>query len=216
MLWWLALTGCADITPIEDGATFGSVEVVQDWFTSTGLVRSGDTTLMVDAGFRERAMRRSLEKRGVEPEDVDHVLLTHGHGDHVAALALYSNAEIWALPEEDSVLEEQGVSATSDLVAGSQSFGDITVEVLPVPGHTPGSAVYVIDGVALLGDTAQIAKDGRLTPVAEKYSEDPEEAEKSLGTMAQALLDLGVSVILPSHSGPGDDETLQAYLDGLP
>ena len=216
MWWFMMATGCADITPIEDGAVFGSVEVVKDWFTSTALVQSEGTTLMVDAGFRERAMRRSLSKRGVEPEEVDHVLLTHGHGDHVGALLLYPNAEIWALPEEASVLDEQGVTATSELTVGLQNFGGIEVEVVAVPGHTPGSAVFVIDGVALLGDTAQIAKDGRLTPVAEKHSEDPEEAEKSLGTMAQALLDREVSVIVPSHSGAGDEQTLQAYVDGLP
>jgi glyoxylase-like metal-dependent hydrolase (beta-lactamase superfamily II) len=215
MVWWMLAMGCADITPIEDGAVFGPVEVVQDWFTSTALVQTEDTTLLVDAGFREGAMRRSLRKRGVDPEEVDHVLLTHGHGDHVAALGLYPNAEVWALPEEASILEEQGVAETQALAEGQQVFGGIAVEVVAVPGHTPGSAVYVIEGVALLGDTAQITRDGRLTPVAEKYSEDPIEAEESLGTMAQALLELEVSVVLPSHSGSGDAQTLQAYIDGL-
>ena len=71
MVWWMLAMGCADITPIEDGAVFGPVEVVQDWFTSTALVQTEDTTLLVDAGFREGAMRRSLRKRGVDPEEVD-------------------------------------------------------------------------------------------------------------------------------------------------
>ena len=59
-MWAWLFFGCADITPIEDGAVHGAVEVVQDWFTSAGLVRHGDTTLMIDAGFRADRMAASL------------------------------------------------------------------------------------------------------------------------------------------------------------
>ena len=215
-MWVLGLVlGCADITPIEDGAVYGSVEVVQDWFTSVGLVQTGESTLLIDAGFREAKMKRYLGKRGVEPEDVDHVLLTHGHGDHVGALAIYTQAQIWAFPEESSTLSEQEVAATHELVEGFQEIGGVSLEAIPVPGHTPGSAVYVMGDVALLGDTALITRDGRLSPVAEKRSEDPAAAEANLGILAQQLLDRDVQVVVPSHSGAANQEVLQAYLDDL-
>ena len=57
---FLWLLGCADIQPIEDGAVYGSVEVVKDWFTSTALVQSDETTLLVDAGCCRRFLFLSL------------------------------------------------------------------------------------------------------------------------------------------------------------
>ena len=37
--------GCADITPLEDGARYGPVTVVQDWFTSFSVIRTGAGTV---------------------------------------------------------------------------------------------------------------------------------------------------------------------------
>jgi len=210
VLW---LLGCADIQPIEDGAVYGQVEVVKDWFTSAGLVQTDETTLLVDAGFRSGKMRRSLRKRGLTPEDVDHVVLTHGHGDHVGAISIYSNAKIWALPEEETNLSEESVEIDGDLVEGWMTLGDIDFEVIAAPGHTPGSAVFVFDGVALLGDTGLITKAGKLSPVAEKRSEDPEAAEQMLGNLAEALIEREVEWVVPSHSGAASFEVLQAHLE---
>ena len=210
---FLWLLGCADIQPIEDGAVYGSVEVVKDWFTSTALVQTDETTLLVDAGFRTGKMRRSLKKRGLSPEDIDHVLLTHGHGDHVGAISIYSNAQIWAFPDEEPNLSEESVAFDGVLVEGNMTLGDIDFEVLAAPGHTPGSAVFVFDDVALLGDAGLITKAGHLTPVAEKRSEDPEAAEQMLGSLAESLMERDVEWVVPSHSGAASSEVLQAYME---
>ena len=93
----LLSTGCADITPIEDGSQYGPVTVIQDWFTSFALIRSGDETVVVDAGFRSGTVESRLADYNLDPRDIGKVFMTHGHGDHVGGLELFENAQVHAL-----------------------------------------------------------------------------------------------------------------------
>ncbi|WP_222105295.1 MBL fold metallo-hydrolase [Denitromonas ohlonensis] len=51
------------------------------------LVQSGRTRLLIDCGFGPRALAQRLARLGVVPEQIDAVLLTHEHSDHVAGVA---------------------------------------------------------------------------------------------------------------------------------
>jgi ribonuclease Z len=51
--------------------------------TSACLVRAGDTVLMVDAGI---GALRQLRRAGVDPDEIDAVLVTHWHWDHTGGL----------------------------------------------------------------------------------------------------------------------------------
>jgi phosphoribosyl 1,2-cyclic phosphodiesterase len=50
------------------------------------LIRSGDTTVLLDCGFGPRILRQRLDRAGACPEVLDALLITHEHGDHIAAL----------------------------------------------------------------------------------------------------------------------------------
>ena len=179
---------CADITPIEDGQQIGPVVVLKDWFTSAALLPTEDGPVLIDAGFRDNNMTDALASQGVEPSEIIAVLLTHGHSDHIGAIGLYTNASIYAFADESALIEEESEgTVTPDLFLSdgeSLIFGQHTIEVFSAPGHTPGNTTYLVDGVLLLGDTAQITRDGQLVPVAEKHSEDPEQAETALKALA--------------------------------
>lgn len=47
------------------------------------LVRAGDTLVLVDCGFTLKETELRLRARGLAPDDLDAVLITHEHGDHV-------------------------------------------------------------------------------------------------------------------------------------
>ena len=52
------------------------------------LIETGDHTVLIDTGAGDLApttgnSRANLSEGGVEPEEIDTVLLTHGHPDHV-------------------------------------------------------------------------------------------------------------------------------------
>ncbi len=74
-------------------------------------VESGETRLLVDAGFSPRQIRQRLAGIGRTPEQLTGILLTHEHSDHIAGLVglagklhipVYCNREtqeatVWAL-----------------------------------------------------------------------------------------------------------------------
>ncbi|MCL1808335.1 MAG: MBL fold metallo-hydrolase [Clostridiales bacterium] len=53
------------------------------------LVKSGNTALLVDAGISGRRVLESLKKSGTSPGDVQAVLITHEHYDHVKCLKAF-------------------------------------------------------------------------------------------------------------------------------
>ena len=57
---------------------------------STGnaaFLATSKTRILIDAGLSVRDLTRRLAEIGEKPEDLDAVLITHEHSDHVAGLA---------------------------------------------------------------------------------------------------------------------------------
>jgi len=77
------------------------------------------------------------------------------------------------------------------------------VEVYALPGHTPGSAAFLVHGVLFLGDAAQGMRDGTLGP-NRVLSEDVDKNDRSLKMLAQRLNSRSSEIhhIAFGHSGP--------------
>ena len=76
-----------------------------------------------------------------EGTTVKHILLTHGHGDHIGALGRLrsaTRAPVGAHPADQSMLntEVDFNVADGDIIR----FGKRQIRVICTPGHTPGSA----------------------------------------------------------------------------
>jgi glyoxylase-like metal-dependent hydrolase (beta-lactamase superfamily II) len=109
-------------------------------------------SLLVDVADRAPRLLEALE-------DTDPVaaVQTHGHWDHVRAWDGITAAgiEIWG-HADDAPLFPDALDRT--LTDGELlTVGELAVEVLHVPGHTPGSLLYLVQGATRLhlfsGDT---------------------------------------------------------------
>ncbi|MFT4625913.1 MAG: glyoxylase-like metal-dependent hydrolase (beta-lactamase superfamily II) [Myxococcota bacterium] len=215
--------------PLEDGRTFaaGRVTTVVDGYVACFLVDVGEGRfLLIDACQDSSVVRAALAAHDATPADLEAVFLTHSHIDHVAGLAGLPDVPVRALRAELPTLHgeaahlgplpammgihDAGVRVTEPLEDGDRvRVGDATVEVFGVPGHTAGSAVYLVHGVLLVGDSSGMKTTGNMVGAPWVFSDDTEQNAASMRALAARLADRsdGIEAVVPAHTGPADGLT---------
>lgn len=181
---------------------------------------------IVDPGGDADRIRAAVAETGAQ---VEKILLTHGHLDHAGAAAELSDH--FGVPVEGPTAADQFLMDTLDKdwaaygVEGARPVtptrylaegetvrvGDLELDILHVPGHTPGHLVYVYKpaNLALVGDTLFRGSVGRTDFT---YGN----SEQLITGIREKLLPLGDSMVcLPGH-GPltsiGDERTSNPFL----
>lgn len=211
---------------LMDGQEIARIRVVADGFASLAVIPISDRQVaLIDAGEDEagEAILRELRRRQMGADAVAAILLTHGHPDHAGAIRRFPQAQVMALEAEVPLVEGRagargplprlfpvnptGVTVTRVLQDGDVvTLGDAAIRVYAVPGHTAGSAAYFVNGVLLVGDSADVASDGTLQGSPWIFSDSQAENRASLVRLEQRLVSDGakVTTIVPSHSGTAD------------
>lgn len=109
---------------------------------------------LIDVGGDAEFMCRAL-KRYMDPRELDYVFLTHSHYDHAAAAGYFKGMGKIAIHEEEmkllrlqrfvSVFGMKFKAFEPDiLLQGGEKFelGEINLEVIHTPGHSPGSVCF--------------------------------------------------------------------------
>lgn len=221
--------------PISDGADIGGIRIVQDGIVAVGVVPVSESEVaLVDAGSDPagHAILEELSRRGLGPDAVTAILVTHGHPDHIAAIKVFPRARVMALAAEAPLIEGRvgvraplmrffpakptGLTVDGQLHDGERfTLGAVAVQMFAVPGHTAGSAAYLVNGVLFIGDAADVDSDGRLQGAPWIFSDSQTENHASLVRLSQRLARDGIPVtaIVPSHSGDTDGiAALTAYV----
>jgi glyoxylase-like metal-dependent hydrolase (beta-lactamase superfamily II) len=126
----------------------------EDWLSNTYLVADelGSQAAMIDAGGPVDTLLDVVRRMRFE---LTHVLLTHHHHDHIAALeqvrGAHASAQVLIHPLE----REQVPQATGTMEPGSTiDVGAIVIEPLHTPGHTAGMLSLLANGTDVFtGDT---------------------------------------------------------------
>ncbi len=210
--------------PVEPGATYARVSVVEDVpYVAMFLVDiGGGKYVLVDGGADQagEAVRAALAAKGAGVEDLEAILFTHAHGDHVAAAYGLLDVPLWVHDAEVDMAEgrEGGTSTFGKLVGPNPpglkvaktfkggdvlTFGEASIEVFHAPGHTAGNCAFLVDGVLLLGDTAQITTDDSVHAPPDVFTNDPAQAIASIRALGIELKsrETKPTVMVGAHSG---------------
>jgi hydroxyacylglutathione hydrolase len=218
---------------VDGAAPAPDVRIVKDGIVCLGVVDAGDgKVLLIDAGndATGQAILNELGRRHLGNDAVSAIFLTHGHPDHTAGAHLFPSAAVYALSADVALAEGRegshgpithlmspkanGTHVTHALrdgdtvVVGSQS-----VRVFAVPGHTAGSAAYLVSHVLFLGDSAGLKSDGTLVGAPWAFSDDSAQNHASLKALADRLRPEQVSIvaIVPAHTATSTFDPLAQY-----
>ena len=141
--------------------TIEQIRVGFDNFSYLIVSEQDTTAALVDPSSNAARALKILEDNHL---DLAYIILTHYHGDHVAALPdvkrNHPEAKVVASSEDGKFLRIKPDITASD---GTRlQVGTIPVTVISTPGHTPGGICLLVDDTALLtGDTLFIGDCGR-------------------------------------------------------
>lgn len=138
--------------------------------------RTSGEALVVDPGGDGRRILAMLQEKGVR---LKAVINTHGHFDHVGgnlALVEEGGAELWMHPADLPLLrgaaEHAAVFGCAPIPASPEptrlledgevlEVGTLRLQVIHLPGHSPGSVCLLLDGRLFSGDVLFAGSIGR-------------------------------------------------------
>ncbi|MDH3499873.1 MAG: MBL fold metallo-hydrolase [Acidimicrobiia bacterium] len=199
------------------------------------LFDTGADLVMIDSGFGMNApdgtdagnMPAALAALDISPADVDHVVFTHLHPDHILGslnqdqAPLFANAAHWTLAREvehwraQTDERSQGIVRVASTLHGAGVLqavdepGPVTSGVTTVAtyGHTPGhTAVRVSSG----DDAVLLAGDVTFSPIQIHYTDwafpldvDKEAASVTRAAFFDELAESGVPFVAGHYDQPG-------------
>jgi len=130
------------------------------------VVHSGQTLVMVDCGFSVSETERRLARLSLTPEDIDAVLITHEHSDHVGSAAAFSrrhHKSVWLTAGTYDALRDTDFHALRIIHAHEPlDLGDLHIDPYPVPHDAREPCQFLFsDGARRLG---LLTDAGSVTP----------------------------------------------------
>ena len=116
---------------------------------NAALISSGGTSLLVDIGVSALQIQRRLAVFGRTPEEVDAVLLTHEHSDHVRGLDVflrrYHQAPVWTTHGTWSQLDVRCNGGGELVSGGTRHFGDLRVTPVKTSHDAAEPVAFIFD-----------------------------------------------------------------------
>jgi glyoxylase-like metal-dependent hydrolase (beta-lactamase superfamily II) len=164
----------------------------------------GSKKIIIDPGHRHlfEHVKRGLAQIETTPQQVDVVLVTHGHPDHLETVGSFGPQAQWAMSRIDYEFVMKYIGSQVEfpkpaffLQEGDLTVGDKTFQVILTPGHSPGSIClyWPEKKVLFTGDVVFSQSIGR--------TDLPGGSGKQLKESITKLAGLDVEVLCPGHGG---------------
>ena len=240
--------GTIEVSDLDAFSSAGDYAGETDTFTdSCFLVRHPDGNLLWDLGLPgvlaiagpqtqqiftvslEQTITEQLADRGMSPDDVDYVSISHSHFDHIGqadqvagSTWLVSQKELDAMFGEGAEIAQEQQALFSLFAPMEQKvfedeldvFGDGSVVIFETPGHTPGHTSLQLmmpetGPVLLTGDLYHRAESRELKRVP-RFNSDEAMTVSSMEAFEARADALGAKVIIQHE--PADIDPLEGKI----
>ena len=208
--WPLTPMPQENVNEVYDGKVFSLGS------TNTVLIRDEGKNIVFDPGILQLGRYGALQKRlgefDLTPDDIDMVINSHCHYDHIEANYLFKGKPLIIHEKEleyiDRLYWPEFSAAFLGIMDKKVVKGDYqvtkNVKVVETVGHTPGSISALVDTdeglVALIGDAA-IVKEDLLELRAPSVVTKNIEAEVAINSLRK-IRDLNPVLVVPGHDAP--------------
>ena len=231
--------GSIDIADLDIFSSTGDYAGQQDTFTnSCYLIRHPQGDLLWDLGLPdvlvgnapqtqdvftmslERTLTEQLADIGLSAKDIEFISISHSHIDHIGQAALFPNSQ-WLVNKDEfdymfsSDANRAQNAAFAELNKSLHSgnhdvFGDGSVMILELPGHTPGHSVLQVNlaesgPILLTGDLYHRSESRELKRVP-RFNTDEPRTRVSMDVFEALARESGARVIIQHE--PRDVATL--------
>jgi hydroxyacylglutathione hydrolase len=164
--------------------------------------------VIVDPGDEAERLLAAAEQLGVE---IEAILLTHTHFDHIGAvapIARATGAPVYCPQIEQPILADvmrwvppgfgpfESYDAEHTLAGGEHlSLAGMEIDVIFTPGHSPGHLTYAFDGALLSGDVVFQGSVGRVDLPGGDWGT----LEQSIEALVRAYP--AETIVYPGHMG---------------
>lgn len=179
-----------------------------DYSTQSYLLSCGNRLIVIDPGSKPESIESVVSGRNVE-----YLLLTHGHFDHIMGLdklkELHPDALVAIHELDRDFLYDPSLNMSSHYISVDHVFsGKVDFEftdsdtirfcgkdikIIHLPGHTPGSSGFYVDDFVVDGDTLMYMKIG----VIDLPHSDKDQLIESIKTKLFTLDD--DTIVYPGH-----------------
>lgn len=189
------------------------VVVIKDGVVNMYAIQSGEEYILIDVGSNAGNIEKALAQENIPPENVSHIFLTHSDADHVGAIGLFPNALVYMSENElqmvngeitdgknnrNSKLKTVGLEKIILLTDNQEIvIGEYHIKCISVPGHTPGSMAYVVNGDYLFSGDGFRVEQNKLS--LSPFTRDEQSSIDSIYLLSKTIE--GTKITFTGHYG---------------
>jgi len=105
--------------------------------STTTLIKDNGILILVDPGMNRKLLLNKLQKEGIKPQEINYIVLTHTHIDHMLLTGAFENAKVI---DDSSIYSFEGTITDHDgKIPGTE------VEIIKTPGHDQFHCSVLVD-----------------------------------------------------------------------
>ena len=195
-------------------------DLLWDLGLPTGLAGIGPQTQGIFTTTLERTLTEQLADINLTPQDIEFIAISHSHFDHSGQADLFPNSH-WLVNQneynhmfstDEAKAQNAGFAGLSNSIYNGNYdvFGDGSVMILELPGHTPGHSVLQVNlaesgPILLTGDLYHRTESRELKRVP-RFNTDESQTRESMDLFEMLATESGARVIIQHE--PADVATL--------